>query len=231
MKKTIPISKSTIGIKCGDCLFFKGNKKFEKPCSELGVKHFTNAPACYSPNVYKLAEKNPDVILQLGLLLKDFTASDTRILMSVLKQQTAFEKNYNLQFGQPVYFRIGDDYLSNYYKGYVIGVATTGEGMVFLTSDLEKKQRIKPAVVSLFRDSLQSVSQFRKIKEALQKSDRLIDPKGELTKRAATAVSKVDYEPPTIDKAPKERLENKRKKVPKSRLIRAADGSFEFIAS
>ena len=78
MKKVIPISKSSIGLKCGDCLFFKQSSKFERPCTELGVKHFSVAPACFSPNVYKLGAKNPDVILQLGLLLRDFDASDTR---------------------------------------------------------------------------------------------------------------------------------------------------------
>lgn len=229
MKKVIPISKSSIGLKCGDCLFFKQNRKFEKPCTELGVKHFSVAPACFSPNVYKLGAKNPDVILQLGLLLRDFDASDVRVLMSILKQQTAFEKHYGLKFGQPVYVRIGDDYVSNYYRAFVIGVAECGDSMVFLASDLAQRQRQKPAVMSLFRDSLLTTSQWKVIRKRLQDADKVVDPKGHFAKRIQNSMVKVDYEPPTIDQAPKEQRELKTKKINKKHLVRAADGSFEYV--
>lgn len=229
MKKVIPISKSSIGLKCGDCLFFKQSSKFERPCTELGVKHFSIAPACFSPNVYKLGAKNPDVILQLGLLLRDFDASDTRILMAILKQQTAFEKHYSLKFGQPVYVRIGDDYVSNYYRAFVIGVAECGDSMVFLASDLSRRQRHNPAVMSMFRDSLLTIPQWKAVRKKLQDAGKVIDPKSQVTKKARGSMIKIDYEPPTIDQAPKEHRESKSKKVNKKYLVRAADGSFEYV--
>lgn len=125
--KVIKISsRNSIGQKCGDCLHFKRNAKFEKPCSQLGIKHYAAAPQCFSPDVYVLAKKTPDILCQIGLMFHNFTPSESRVLLSLLNQNRTFERAYGLKFGQPVYFKLGNDYLANYFRGYVVGVATAG---------------------------------------------------------------------------------------------------------
>jgi hypothetical protein len=236
-KKVIPIAKNSIGLKCGDCLNFALNAKFEKPCKDLGVKRFSDAPSCYSPNVYLLGRKNPDVLHQLGLLLKDFTAQDQRVFISLLKQSKAFEKHYELRFGQPVYFCIGDDYLSNFYAGYCIGVAETGEGQVFISSDLQGKQRGKPLVGTFIRDSVFTVTQFKKKRAQLQKADRILDPKPMFATQTYTpAMAKVDYTPPSMDTAPEAwfykdkplKKKGKDARLSSKNLKRSKDGTVEF---
>lgn len=233
-KKVIPISKSSIGLKCGDCLHFKQNAKFEKPCFDLGIKRFRDAPSCYSPNVYLLGKKNPDVLHQLGILLMNFSAQESRVFMSILKQANAFEKNYELKFGQPVMFCLGNDYLSNYFSGFAIGVAECGDGQVFIGSDLSGRQRGKPLTLSLLRDSVYTLSEFRKKKAQLEKQGRLTDPKplyGEVKKDVK--VGKEDYVPPSMDSAPAEWFDKdaapKKSGRLKSKTAKSSlDGKLEF---
>lgn len=229
-KKELPASKAAISLKCGDCLHFQKNAKFEKPCSQLGVKHFAIAPQCYSPNVYQLTKQNPDVLFQIGLLFKDFSAQDARILMAVLKQSTSFEKHYKLKFGQPVFFRVGNsDYLSNYFMGYVIGVSEAGENQVFVTSDMHTEQRAQPLVGSFLRENLMTVTEFKKKKEALSKAGRMQDPKPVFNMRASKRMAVDDsYVPPTMDHAPKEWLDKTTYKQSKKKVKRELDGTLTF---
>lgn len=200
-KKTIiPISaKNSINQKCGDCLHFKLSAKFEKPCSQLGVKSYGAAPSCFSPNVYAMAQKSPDLLFQVGLMFHNFTPSQSRVLLSLLNMNKVFAKSYNLKFGQPVFFRLGNDYLSNYFKGFVAGVASAGEQQVFVTSDLSGAQKLKPVIATLTRDSVFSVSDFKKKREELVTRDKLTDPQPLKTK-----VKKIDakYDVPSMEKAP-----------------------------
>ena len=233
-KKVIPIAKTTIGLKCGDCLHFKLNAKFEKPCYFQGVKQYADAPPCYSPNVYNLGKKNPDALYQMGLILRDFTAQDMRILMSILKQGKSFEKNFKLKFGQPVYFHFGADYLSNYFAGFVIGVSELGEGQVFIGSDLGGKQRGKPLVASLMRDSVFTLSEWKKKHAALLKAGRVKDPKPMFGIPKVSELKGADYVPPSMDTAPpewftKERpLKGKDGRIAKKKMGRVLDGKLEF---
>ena len=136
--KVIPITTLKAKPRCGDCLHFKHISKFEKVCNTLGIKQFAEAPTCFSPNIYVLTKKNPDTLHQLGMLLRDWTPAETRVFMALLRQKIVMDKNYGLQFGQPVMFKIGGgDYLSNYFKGYVI------EGMTALRSMLGTVQALK----------------------------------------------------------------------------------------
>lgn len=201
-KTVIPISpRNSIQQRCGDCLHFKLSAKFEKPCSLLGIKAYGAAPNCFSPNVYAMAQKSPDLLYQIGLLFHNFTPSQSRVLLSLLNMNKVFTKSYGLKFGQPVYFRLGNDYLSNYFRGYVAGVATAGDQQVFVTSDLSGSQRLKPLIATLTRDSVFTVTDFKKKREELVAAGRLQDPQPLKTK-----VKKVDakYEVPSMEKAPAE---------------------------
>lgn len=230
-KKVIPIAKASIGLKCGDCLHFKRNAKFEKPCSQLGVKHFANAPACYSPDPYILSAQSPDVLNRLGLLLANFSAKESRVLMSILKQTGTLEKHYKLKFGQPVFFRIGNDYLSNYFRGFVLAIAEDGDAQVYVTSDMEKKQRKQPVLATLIRTSVFTLSEWKKKKAQLLADKRTQDPKPLFTVQKIKTKMDELYVPQSLESAPADWF-NKvdRPKASKKRppVREAADGSLSF---
>lgn len=226
MAKTIPIGRATIGIKCGDCIHFKRMEKFGKPCSELGKKHFADAPDCYSPDVYLMAKHTPDILYQLALLMKDFTAQETRVYLSLLRKSKTFEKA-KLKFGQPVYFSISGDYLGNYYRGFVLDVTSSAPQNVFVTSDLRKTQRNNPMIGAFMRDSILTIGEFKKRKLKLQKQGRLVDPKPTFSATVnKSELANIDYQPPSMETAPQEWFDKQaaKKKKPKKRL----DGTLEF---
>jgi len=231
-KRIIPIGKASIGIKCGDCIHFKRMSKFEKPCNDLGRKHFADAPDCYSPDVYALAKHSPEILFNLALLYKDFTAQQTRVFMSLLKKSKTFEKS-KLQFGMPVYFRIGnEDFLSNYYRGFVLDVTSSAPQSVFITSDLGAKQRKQPMIGTFLRESVFSVTEFKKKKAALQKAGKLVATKPTFScTKSKTALGAADYQPPSMDDAPREwfdKTKAKGKDKKKGSKIKAIDGTLEF---
>jgi hypothetical protein len=210
-RKIIPIGKATIGIKCGDCIHYKRMQKFGKPCSELGRKHFADAPDCYAPDVYLLARHNSELLFNLALLYKDFTSQETRVFMSLLKKSKTFEK-VKLHFGMPVYFCIGNDYLGNYYRGFVLNVTTQSPQLVYVTSDLAKAQRNKPMIGTFLRDSIYTATEFAKRKVRLQKAGKLVDPKPNFQMEEDDKVlAKLDYNPPSMDSAPKEWFDKAKK--------------------
>jgi hypothetical protein len=220
MAKTIPIGKAFIDQKCGDCIHHFRLAKFEKPCKDLGVKHFAQAPQCFDPDPYQLVkDQSPDVIHRIALLLKDFNASQKRIMLSLMLKGKAFAKA-GLDFGQPVYFRIGPDYLSNYYRGFAIDVATIG-GTVTITSDLNKTQRSKPAIAMLLRENVYTTTDFKRKRARLEKQGKIMDPSPKFTKVTKTQIAKDDYVPPMMDSVPdewfnKEEKAKKKKKKPKT---------------
>jgi hypothetical protein len=234
-RKIIPIGKSSIGIKCGDCIHFKRISKFEKPCSLLGRKHFADAPDCYAPDVYLLAKHNPEILFNLALLYKEFTAQETRVFMSLLKKSKTFEKA-KLQFGMPVYFCVSTDYLSNFYRGFVLDVTSSGDAQtVSVTSDLSKAQRDRPMIGMFLRDSIYTVSEFKKKKVQLHKANRLLDPKPKFSAVAdKSIVANIDYVPPSMDNAPREWFDKQDKSKAKSKFKgvqkskRRLDGNLEF---
>jgi hypothetical protein len=230
-KKVIPIKSAQIARKCSDCLHFQNVAKFEQPCKKMGIKGYSVAPDCFSPNVYALTKKNPDALFQLGVMLKDFDASDVRVLMSLLKLSVNLDKHYNLRFGQPVFFCLGGrDYLSNYFRGFVIGAANIGTMQLFVTSDMNRKQRGQPATVALMPDSVLTVSAFKKRKAELIKAGKLNDPKP-LFNTTVPKESPVEHVPPTLESAPAEWFDKTESKarIKKDRsLIVKEDGALVF---
>ncbi len=229
LKKTASSSsaKTSIGFKCGECLHFDRLAKFEKPCTQLGVKAFASAPICFTPNVFKLQSVNPDIFYQLGVLTKDFTSTESRLVIALLKQVNVQEKVYKLRFGQPVYFALGNDYLANYFLGYVISVNTSGDELVYVTSDLGKKQRKTPMLGSFMLDSVFTSSKFKIKKESLIKQGRLAEKSSIIT---MTKTKALDYEVPTLDNAPKEWLDKANVKKGKAgrKAKKELDGSLSF---
>jgi hypothetical protein len=226
-KKFIPIAKDSASApKCGDCLHFKRLAKFEKPCSELGTKHFAKAPECYAPDAYALSPMSPDVLFQMGLMLREMDAKQARVFSALIRQIPYMEKHYGLRLGQPVFFKIGADYLSNYFRGHVLAVTEVGNSQVFVTSDMKKTQRSNPMIASLMRESLLSLTEFKKKRERLVREGRENDPKP-LWSKPKKAVDET-YVPPSMETAPKEWYDKVAKDKPKAKFKREADGSLTF---
>lgn len=233
-KENIPLtSKRVINYKCGDCLHFggkdKGIPKFEDVCSKLGVKHYADAPACFYPNVYALADKEPDRLFQIGLMFHDFSSRQKRILMALFKATPAFEKKYDLAFGMPVYFYLSRDYLSNYFLGFVLGVAVTGDPLVYVSSDLKGRQRGNPCTVSLYRSSIFTVTEFKKKRAELVERKRLKDPKPLSRDFKQPKKIEADYQPPSMETAPEEWFDRFDKRLAsRTELSQDEDGSLVF---
>lgn len=200
--KEVPANsaKHTIGFRCGDCIHFAKYPRYEHPCKQLGVTPAAKAPACFSPNVFALQKTSPDVLSQLGLLLKDFTATEARVLLGLLMRKKSLLK-LGLRFGQRVYFRLFQaDYVSNYYSGFVVGVSTFPTQEVYISSDLDKRQVGKPAIVALAVDSVYTYSQYKQIIVKLSKAGKAIDPNHPERKLFEKSKKPIDvgYEPPTL---------------------------------
>jgi hypothetical protein len=192
----------TVGFRCGDCLHFDKIPKFSDVCSKLGVERHSKSPQCFNANVFLLQRVNPDVLSHLGLLLSNMTPQQTRITLGLLLNRAGLD-NLKLKFGQPVMFCLGDNYLSNYYRGYVISASSAPEPYVYLTSDLDRRQITNPTVLSLMPDSILTLRAFEARKIELVEADRLIDKKHPLrSKFSKTALKKPDYQPPTLESAP-----------------------------
>lgn len=201
-KEITASSKLSLGFRCGDCLHLDKISKFEKVCSKLGITKNALAPACFAPNVFELQKVTPDILNNLGLMIKDLNSTQCRILLGLLKARKSFER-YHLAFGQPVYFHVGQDYLSNYFKGFVVSVSSFGEPTVYVTSDLNKKQVAKPAMLVLSPESVFTISRFKKKKDSLVKRNLVNDPKPfYFMKKVHPKEVDVSYEPPTMESVP-----------------------------
>jgi len=196
------MAKLAVHFKCGDCIHFEKYPKYEKVCSKLGVERHANAPICFSPNIFKLQPLPSDVLNQIGLLFKDFTTSQARILFALLKTKKTFAR-LGLAFGMPVYICLGPDYLSNYYRAYVIGASVYGDRVVYVTSDLNRRQVSKATIMALLPDSIFTVSKFKRKRKVLGKKGRLVDPGSSFIMRGVKKKEvTIEYEPPTMETVP-----------------------------
>lgn len=222
--------KLTIGHKCSECLHFLKIAKFEKVCSKLSVLGNANAPACFNENVYVLQKHSPDIFNQLGLLLKDFSSAQSRILIAVLRKKKTYER-YGLAFGMPVYVKFGADYLGNYYRGYVISVSAHGDPMVYVTSDMNRKQSNKPVIMALLPDSVLTISQFKKKRAELLAGKKLKDPTPTIFgKTISKNKVSINYEPPTLENVPASWFDAYARRTIKDskRLKKEKDGSLTY---
>ncbi len=225
MIKKDKTNKVSLGLRCGDCIHHGKIAKFERPCIQLGVQQFASAPDCFSPDVYQLTKHNAELLNQLGLLVRDFTQNQFRILSFTFKSINIMLR-HGLKFGQPVYFCLGKDYLSHYFKGYVIGASTDGQ-YIYITSHLKKSR--SATLLTLYSDSVLTVSTFKSKRKELLEANRLSLPSDTKTDtqkiplialiNARANINKpkkdvlADYTPPTLDNAPDGWIDIHEKKV------------------
>lgn len=242
MLKKTSTDKVSLGMKCGDCLHYqRGPAKFENTCNKMGVDAKSKAPDCFSPDVFRLnSTVSPDTLGKIGFLIRDFSPSQSRILSHLLSKNGNAIHKHGFKFGQPVYFTLGEDYISHYFKGYVISAC---DDYIYVASVLNKAK--KSTSLTLIPKTVLSYKEY-KIKEAkLLKSKKIF-----MSERDKKIIRKLpfaehidaqgcvklpeqvksDYEPPTFDTAPEAwfniydtKLQAKlRKKKPKGKKDKSA---------
>lgn len=178
-------------LRCGDCLHHRGHAHSEKKtvCEREGVLPVAIAPLeCFTPNA-SLLTGNVDQLTQLLAIFSAYDAKQRRALIELLKQEN---------IGETFYFRIGEDYISNYLRGIVVGRTSSGE-LMLIGSPSEKT--VGSAFVSYLMDSegLLTFSQWESKRAELFDKNRVIDPSNATIKRTTVADN---YTPPTIDMTP-----------------------------
>lgn len=187
--------------KCSECLHHKKHAHPAKRevCKNLGVKGVAIAPKCFTPDVSIIAQ-NSDAFVQLAALTSEYTASQKRILIALLKQKPLSSKRFSrkIPFGTKMFFLgIGGDYISNYLSGYAMGPTSSGE--LILTGSPEQNTRGRSYMAYMTDDdNLLTPTEWRKKKAELKAAGRVYDPKTRTLPRPAETA-----ETPTIDSAPK----------------------------
>lgn len=215
-KTTKESSKNLKAVfKCGDCFHFKSHAHASKEqvCSAMGVRAYATAPKCFTPDVTQIAGTS-DQLAAIANLYHGYTDKQRRILLSFLQA-----KPHTFTFGTKVYFlAAGQDYLSNYLSGYVIGYTSSKE--VIVSGDPDNKERGATYVATFTsEDSVYTVKQFHERKEYLIENDLILDPDKPLIKFKPREILD-NYEPPTLDNAPKAWKETKKKKKKKGNELR-----------
>lgn len=219
--------KVRLGMKCGDCLHYTKMAKFEDVCCKLGVKKKANAPDCFHPDFHKLnSHKEPEKVVEISKVVSSLRPSQLRVLAFTLTKTANTLKNYGFYFGQRVYFSLGRDYLSHYFKGYVIGVNSETDTIV-VSARLNKNNH--STIGQFLPTSLYDRVSFKKKKRALAKAGRLVMPDTDKLYLSKLPIGELigpdgslpafeeqnfefDYEPPTLDCAPKEWFDKSQKK-------------------
>jgi len=194
-------------FKCGECLHFKqvAHSAHGDVCSKEGIKAVGIAPSCFTPDVTKIA-KNSDQFVQLAAMVNSYTPQERRILLGVLRSASAKKRPF--AFGTKLYFHVGKDFISNYLCGWVMGYTSSGE--LIVSGSPDQKQRGKSYLAYLAStDGVLTVSQWKVKLEKLRALGKIFDPSNAVVRKAAIVD---DYQPPTIDRAPRDPSVKKPKK-------------------
>jgi hypothetical protein len=207
VQKSIP-KVNKLDVRCTDCISFeKGPFLYGRACKLNGIVGERPAPNCFNPDFTKLIlGSNPMIMHQLGFFLSQFNTSQVRILSSVINRSLSLKKYTKFNFGQEVYINMSGsrEFLSNYYKGYVVGYLRANK-CVFVSARMSKHKPYTSSIM-VMPDTLLSVSEFLVHSKELEESGKIQDPRAA---NAATVVFKRNgpdnlYEPPTLDTAPSE---------------------------
>jgi hypothetical protein len=218
-------SKLSLGARCGECLHYKkGPKVFDELCKDAGVEAIDKACPQFTPDTYRLVNLDDNFLRLLANAAKAAKPSQLRLLTYTLRN-LAHIRDLGLRFGQVVYFTLGKDYISHFFKGYVIGV-DKADNRVHIAASL-KNAKNRTFVIKYAQDVL-TVKQWKAKRSELREADRIISPapskkrsyalpdflddRGRVNYKKFPWLRKTDdpsYEPPTIDSVPPEWLDGR----------------------
>ena len=228
LKKTIDMKVAGLHVNCGTCVHHKRLPLFaNKPCSEHGVEEYALAPECYKTDTLGLVEDTPtDFIAQLGRGMKDLAPETMLALAYTMATAAKLMRKTGLRFGQPVYFSLGGDYLTHYFKGYVI--SANDDDTINIAAKLNAAE--ENTLLRLMRESILTRGVWQQKVEMLVNSGRirldrtekerrnwiaeLLTYEGTINIDRSTKVF-IDYEPPTLDTAPEALVEKARQMTTK----------------
>lgn len=210
MLKRKPSSLS-LGMKCGDCQFFrkvKGAFNGNKTCSAVGIKSFAQACRLFTPDLSQLTTLPAESIYQIAYLTKDLPIRALRLLSYTFKNAEQIRR-HGINFGQPLYFNLSSpqiDYLDCYFKGYVLGISSDGD-FVYLTSSLNGTRAIS---ITLPLVRVLTKSDFGRKKLALEKIGHTHVPQNKYDSTfkmnrplaRANKAAAVEGDVPTLDTVP-----------------------------
>ncbi len=208
---------ASLQMTCGSCLYHSGVALYSKPCHELGVEDYALAPKCFRPNVHMLVQQvDGDFIAQLGRKCSHLPSDALRLLAYTLSGIAAIQES-GFKFGQPVYFSLGGDYISHYFKGVLVALQ---DDVATISATLNKAK--SPTLIMAPVDSILTKSQWRVKLAKLANLGRLKSDVTVKTKQCLAEILTYEgtlsddwlaevqrnqqldeiYEPPTIDSAP-----------------------------
>ncbi len=190
-------------FRCGECLHFKNSIHPAKSdlCVNLGIKKLGHAPKCFTPDVLQLTKIDAETIPKIAVLLAGMSSGQKRILQGLLSVQTRLKRT-DFSFGSKVYFHLGTNHLDNYLSGFVVGRTSTKE--LIVVGSIQAHNRGQ-SLVAFFDDAKEvlSVSEWKKRRKELYESGKIHAGAG---KRKIKSTVPVNYEPPSLDKAPEHLL-------------------------
>jgi hypothetical protein len=183
-------------FRCGDCLHHKhhAHSTRQKVCIDEGVPAVSIAPSCFTPDITRLSG-NSDAFAQVATIFQTYDASQRRILLGLLR---AKKKKHAI--GTKLYFRVGDDYISNYLAGFVAGYTSVGELMLIGSPD-QKTRGSSFTTYMTSDEGLLTFTEWRAKSKALRDESKIHDPANRIIKKPSVVDG---YEPPTIDAVPRE---------------------------
>lgn len=172
-------------ISCASCTYFKQQKIFGKPCSELGFTETSKPCVSYVPDIKTLrtpiSEQNP--VIDLLRLISKLEAIPAEALAFILVSQARLKKYSNYVFMQPVVFQFcgSGQYVNNYCRAYVIDCTKT---------DIRLINRTGTFTISLpvTSTTIYSVKDFVALKNTMIERNKLIDPRN----NNIASVAKID---------------------------------------
>lgn len=164
----VHLNKLSIGLKCADCLHFKGPKspQYADKCSKTGILAYAKACKFYTPDLSKIKQEDgsTDVFAAVAEASKTLGQGQMRILAYSLLRQGPLVK-LGLRLGQPLYIYLPPTlgqpreiraqmekfdlhYVDQYYKGFVIGAVDHGDSIEVYISPSEAG-KADPYTISL----------------------------------------------------------------------------------
>lgn len=233
-------NRVSLGMKCGECIHFsKGPRKFERLCVQMGIENFADACPEFTPDMTVLASVSVDHMRELARISQQLTQAQMRLFAFTFRNLDYIKKT-GYSFGDTVVFSLdGSEYLESYFRGTVIGASKNGM-LIYLASSLEELNETN-CFLSLYTKSVMPVKKFTKHRRQLIAEGKIRCPNTKSRKTAIEYLNMTEdqlaalqrtlkvapdtYEPPTLDKAPKAKLDAankgtvKRKKLPEKYTI------------
>jgi len=227
--------------KCQSCIHHEKvpHASAKKPCIKLGVLATATACELYVPDPTLLASAHQNVLKVMRLLFRSMRDPELQVMAMAIRGGSYLQKA-GYEFGQPVYFCVGQEYVQNYFRGRIVSVSKDKQ-FVYVSSSLRDGDG--NTMVTLMPESVLTFAKWEKRKRSLISANRVIEPKKNgrptlydelqmprdewLAYRDTLAVKPAEYVPPSLDSVPQHWLDKRRVKLFKEEAMHAITGNIK----